>query len=753
MSKTKIRLGICMAGAVSAGAYTAGVMDYLIETLERWEQAKNRIAQKKSGGEALTEKEKLVPDYDVSIEILSGASAGGMTAAILGYSLLDNTYLNKKEEELIATNYDVPDTATTQSKLYTAWVEMADDKDGSTFDKLMDTDDVKSIAEMNALLNYKPLDTIAQNALPKKFPELVSFPNYISKELSVFLTVTNLEGLPVEIKFGNTGDTRNQFTIHSGFLHYTFNEPTNSILDYPSEQLTKENYQNLITAAKSTGAFPLGLENQKVRILNKYMTAYSKNLFEKYNIELNEEGFEGKDYEFTAVDGGLINNEPIGTTAKFLKNYKSKTGEVIGNYLLLIDPFPNITNAAKRQVIAPPKNKYNLLEVAIKLFVAVRNQSMFKQEDLLESLDMKNNKYLIYPSKKGHYFLACGLIGGFCGFLKKAFRKHDYQLGRKNCQSFLRYYFGENMQSLQSLQLSYTEEQKNIWGYYADRENTTTDTFKMPLIPDMLLLDELELGTDYKAKSRGKEIATPHYDGLEQKELDQVIGKIENRVATIIKKSYPLVFSFKATFLIRTGLFLFQRKLKKLGTRKLTYMVTQYFQKIFKPQLIKQAALVNQYADIIVNEGLLYEKYKGVMAVASNGGELVVTTTSSGFETKNIADKGDYIVTNDTEAQERYVMKKEKFEKTYKAVADKENYYVKTERIYALPFTEYNFTDLFTSYQKADPSNSTLYIEAPWLESLTLREHDYLVCNSSKTEIYRIDQKEMEETYREVMNN
>ena len=38
----KIRLGICMAGAVSAGAYTAGVMDYLIKTLERWDQRKNK---------------------------------------------------------------------------------------------------------------------------------------------------------------------------------------------------------------------------------------------------------------------------------------------------------------------------------------------------------------------------------------------------------------------------------------------------------------------------------------------------------------------------------------------------------------------------------------------------------------------------------------------------------------------------------------------------------------------------------------
>ena len=59
-SKT-IRLGVCMAGAVSAGAYTAGVVDYLIETLERWEQSKAEIADKRVKGLALTPEEELVP--------------------------------------------------------------------------------------------------------------------------------------------------------------------------------------------------------------------------------------------------------------------------------------------------------------------------------------------------------------------------------------------------------------------------------------------------------------------------------------------------------------------------------------------------------------------------------------------------------------------------------------------------------------------------------------------------------------------
>ena len=36
----EFKLGINMAGAISAGAYTAGVLDFLMEALEEWEKAK-----------------------------------------------------------------------------------------------------------------------------------------------------------------------------------------------------------------------------------------------------------------------------------------------------------------------------------------------------------------------------------------------------------------------------------------------------------------------------------------------------------------------------------------------------------------------------------------------------------------------------------------------------------------------------------------------------------------------------------------
>jgi len=58
------------------GAYTAGVMDYLIEVLNEWE--KHRFMDPN------------VPQHEVCIPIMGGASAGGMTA-LLTASTIYNT--------------------------------------------------------------------------------------------------------------------------------------------------------------------------------------------------------------------------------------------------------------------------------------------------------------------------------------------------------------------------------------------------------------------------------------------------------------------------------------------------------------------------------------------------------------------------------------------------------------------------------------------------------------------------------------
>ena len=48
----EFHLGITMAGAVSAGCYTGGVMDYLFELLDLWEKAKTGVLNARRRGRA-----------------------------------------------------------------------------------------------------------------------------------------------------------------------------------------------------------------------------------------------------------------------------------------------------------------------------------------------------------------------------------------------------------------------------------------------------------------------------------------------------------------------------------------------------------------------------------------------------------------------------------------------------------------------------------------------------------------------------
>ena len=100
-------IGLCMAGAVSAGAYTAGVMDYLVETLDKWEQAR-------------ATNDPTVPAHKVRISILSGASAGGMTAMITAAAL-------QNKLPPINLQYRTDEAYKKQNKLYNTWVNLVAD--------------------------------------------------------------------------------------------------------------------------------------------------------------------------------------------------------------------------------------------------------------------------------------------------------------------------------------------------------------------------------------------------------------------------------------------------------------------------------------------------------------------------------------------------------------------------------------------------------------------------------------------------
>src|SRR5262245_23012130 len=61
------QLGLALAGAISAGAYTAGVLDFLFQALSEWETRRDQDG---------------VPKHRVVLKVMAGASAGAITGAL-----------------------------------------------------------------------------------------------------------------------------------------------------------------------------------------------------------------------------------------------------------------------------------------------------------------------------------------------------------------------------------------------------------------------------------------------------------------------------------------------------------------------------------------------------------------------------------------------------------------------------------------------------------------------------------------------
>jgi len=427
-------LGLCMAGAVSAGAYTAGVMDYLIEALQEWQARKNK-------------NEPGTPSHNVVIPVIGGASAGGMTAIITAAALANGIKPVYPGADVLAGH--------PENKLYHSWVDLTDQ---DMFPHLLDTGDIHG-SGIVSLLNSSFIDDVAKTALQtgQQGPER---PAFIDPEMKIFTTLTNLEGFGYNIGFNtNTPADKYYMCIHNDYACFKLNG-----VDKPEDGWIHLDFkQNINTdiardAAMATGAFPLGLQSRKVKrtCLNVNNIPWCVNITKPFPITQEP-------WETLNVDGGIINNEPFEKVRDILKEKTSQPEyddyqdpNKARSIVVMIDPFPS----SKPK---PFKADTGLFKVMGATFSAMLSQMRAKPQVLHEAMDPKMfGQLLIAPSRRrtapdgttediaGDMAIACGALGGFSGFLNKEFRVHDYFLGRFNCEIFLRNYFTIPASALQN---------------------------------------------------------------------------------------------------------------------------------------------------------------------------------------------------------------------------------------------------------------------------------------------------------------
>ena len=430
-------LGLVMAGAISAGAYTGGVIDFLIEALESWEQAKT--AANDGTGPA-------VPQHSVQIKVMAGTSAGGMTTAIAGAALGGDIVPVRELGQRKPNN-----------RFYNCWVEDID------MEHLLATNDLDGGKPVVSALDSTVLEKIVAKAIDITPSENRRRP-YIADPLRTILTATNLRGVPYNIKLagvGGTAGSNHGMRLHADFLQFdiSMSDPGTpgvrwlNPLDY--HEIGREAWQSFGTAALATGAFPVGLAP---RVLEQSFEAYQTRTWSvsldndearasgkcqverQVRSELNDTGT----FDFVAVDGGVMNNEPLELARRFLGEGKrnSRQGDKAKRAVLMIDPFPS---QAIYEDDHQPDNR--LLKVIPALFSSLIAQARFKMDELLLAQeDSVYSRFLISPTRSfgtepEKFAIACGSLGGFGGFLARTFRDHDYQLGRRNCQRFLQQHF------------------------------------------------------------------------------------------------------------------------------------------------------------------------------------------------------------------------------------------------------------------------------------------------------------------------
>lgn len=544
-------LGITMAGAVSAGAYTAGFMDYILEALSAWEVAKK---ENENNGNSN------IPDHKVVIDAIGGASAGGMVSMITTLALCAGNI--KPVREVSNTK--------TGNILYDSWVFLDDDAslyDGSgdgktTFEKMLTNVDLDANKGAPSLLNSKPIDRIAEmvfEQLPAEAsPE--NFPSYISDDLRVLLTVTSLRPMDYKVKFSKIkskfldSTPGHRISNHDLVAHFKVNyddaTDKNKYLPFrpvPSDgsgDTPKSNEDFLIKVTKATGSFPVGLAPRYFD--SEFPTEYVHNsLMERkafnaqMDIQLDSDGKEI--FQFTAVDGGTINNEPFDEVLRCLvANHGPDDPEAPKYGTVLIDPFPNFET--EKGPKAPDYEKTGIIDIIGNLVPTILNQARNKQSDtygtgLFKLMSFPRKLKLGSLREVDHPPLATGGIGGFGGFIDIEFRKHDFFLGRDNARNFLRgiMFMEYNPNNPKNLFHGVSDEAIEKFGRNIKQVDGTTKIF-MPIIPDVSKLNP----NDDSNPSRYTVQDFPKFNKEAFKKLER---PIKDRIKAILKAELKSMMS------------------------------------------------------------------------------------------------------------------------------------------------------------------------------------------------------------------
>ncbi len=435
-------LGLTMAGAVSGGAYTAGVLDFLVEALDQWQLAKDKEAD-------LPPAQRSVPCHQVLLTAVSGASAGAMCSAIMGAALGTSFAPARWDGQA-----DQDGTDGSANPLFAAWVQQI-----RIEDMLTTTDDAPG--PLPSLLNSTPIDRILDQVLSVR-GATVRRP-WLADPLTLRFAVTNLRGVSYNVGMRGNTDAGHEMRNHADHLDFRIRvdggTPWTSQLPElaaavelrwpPSPQ--DSGWRQYGMAAVASGALPFAL---KARRLERHPSDYWQREWADVcrgpaTTAFIQPSAMPASYGFYALDGGLTNNEPFELARQVISgspwDSRPRDGLKADSAVIMIDPFVEDVDMqpddAGREQVGPVPSLFELVMPLVNAWIL---QCRFKPAEMaLANREDVYSRFIIAPSRGDAGFgpLAAGGLGTFLGFCHESYRVHDYLLGRRNCQKFLRDHF------------------------------------------------------------------------------------------------------------------------------------------------------------------------------------------------------------------------------------------------------------------------------------------------------------------------
>ncbi len=269
------RIALTLAGGVSLGAYQAGATYELL-----W-----ALAHRTESSE---------PIY---IDVLTGASAGAMNAAVLARALL----------------YD----RAAADELHRAWVTE------------VSADDLLEGQPPASLFSDRPVRDLVRQILEP--PPVRIHPHPAEPpDLRMALTLSNLNGIKYALGYANVPggfDT----TIFSDWIVFRLGREVPATIPLPAI------WRSIARAATASGAFPFAFPTVNVE---RRLADYPRSEIYDENAHATR--------EFTYVDGGLFNNEPVGLAREMVEGLEAADPRIERDRRIhiLVDPHVGSNAAA-----------------------------------------------------------------------------------------------------------------------------------------------------------------------------------------------------------------------------------------------------------------------------------------------------------------------------------------------------------------------------------------------------------------------